>query len=88
MGPCRWYLDRPVSNSGRLKKLLLEVAAEQDWAWQVELVYSPDGVLVRTDEIVATSDSEILNRCQRWFNLARHVIELSIPQANIIDMNY
>ena len=28
---CQWYLDRPVSNSGRLKKIVLDIAAQQGW---------------------------------------------------------
>lgn len=83
---CIWYLDRPVSNSGRLKTLLLEMAKREKWNWEVDLVYSPDGVLVRAEEATATSDSEILNRCNQWFNLAREVIDQHIPEAWIIDL--
>jgi len=83
---CQWYLDRPVSNSGRLKALILEIAGEQGWNWEVELVYSPDGVLTRAEDIVATSDSEILNRCKRWFNLATEVVIAHVPDAQIIDL--
>ena len=28
---CRWWLDRPVSNSGRLKTFIGEIAAEAGW---------------------------------------------------------
>ena len=37
----------------------------------VELTFSPDHVLSHTDEIIATSDGIVLDRCQRWVNLAR-----------------
>ena len=40
-----WYLDRPVSNSGRLKGIMEQLAAERGWAWRVELVDDPDAVL-------------------------------------------
>jgi hypothetical protein len=83
---CLWYLDQPVSNSGRLKALLLDMAEKENWDWEVELVYSPDGVLVRAEETAATSDSEILNRCQKWFNLAREVIDQYVPEAWLIDL--
>ena len=83
---CVWYLDRPVSNSGRLKTLLEEFAEKGNWTWEVELVYSPDGVLARAEEAAATSDSEILNRCQTWFNLAREVINQHVPEAWLIDL--
>jgi hypothetical protein len=33
-----WLLDRPVSNSGRLKKLMEDLARENEWPWEVRLV--------------------------------------------------
>jgi hypothetical protein len=81
-----WYLDRPVSNSGRLRKIMLDLAAERGWPWQVELVQNPDAVLAATAEIIATADSVVLDRCQRWFNLARVVIGQHVPQANVVPM--
>jgi len=86
-GSCMWYLDSPVSNSGRLRGLILEIADKSDWPWQVELVYSPDGILARATENIATADGEILTRCQRWHNLAREIIEKYIPEANIVDLS-
>ena len=74
---CHWWLDSPVDNSGRLKGILHEVATEAGWPWQVELVTNPDRVLSATDQIVSSSDHAILDRCQRWFNLARPAIFLA-----------
>jgi hypothetical protein len=84
---CRWFLDSPVSNSGRLKAVVLEVAAQSDWPWRVELVHDPDAVLSQTDQVVASSDSVILDRCQRWLNLARLAIAERAPQANVADLS-
>ena len=83
---CHWWLDSPVDNSGRLKGILHEVATEAGWPWQVELVTNPDRVLSATDQIVSSSDHAILDRCQRWFNLARQVIAHHVPQARILDL--
>ena len=83
---CHWWLDSPVDNSGRLKGILHEVATEAGWPWQVELVTNPDRVLSATDQIVSSSDHAILDRCQRWFNLARQVIAKHAPQARIVDL--
>lgn len=83
---CHWWLDSPVDNSGRLKGILHEVATEAGWPWQVELVTNPDRVLSATDQIVSSSDHAILDRCQRWFNLARQVIAKHVPQARIVDL--
>jgi len=82
----RWYLDRPVSNSGRLKRIMEELAAARGWPWTVELVPNPDAVLSATAEIIATADSVVLDRCRRWFNLAREVVERRVPAANVVPL--
>jgi len=83
---CRWWLDKPVSNSGRLKSAILEAAGEAGWKMEVELSFSPDHVLSHTDEIIATSDGIVLDRCQRWVNLTRLLIAKHIPQARLLDL--
>jgi hypothetical protein len=82
-----WYLDSPVSNSGRLKTLLRKTALERGWDWQIELVPNPDTILSETYEFVATADSGILDRCQRWVNLARAAIEQFVPEATIVRLS-
>ncbi len=84
---CRWWLDSPISNSGRLKRLMLEAAVRAGWDWEVELVPNPDRVLSKTDHIIATSDRVILDRCQHWFNLTRCVIEQKVPDARVLDLS-
>ncbi len=81
---CCWWLDSPVFNSGRLKGIILATAAESGWPWQVELVTNPDRVLSAAEQIVSSSDHAILDRCQRWFNLARHVIANQVPRARLL----
>ena len=82
---CLWYLDRPVSNSGRLKKIIDQTAAERGWTWAVELVADPDPLLSRSDEVVATADSAILDACGRWFNLARETVTRHVPDAEVVE---
>lgn len=84
---CHWWLDRPVSNSGRLKTLILDLAHRRGWNWQVDLAMNPDRVLAESREVVATADSVILDQCGRWFNLARFVIAHGIPTANLVDLS-
>jgi hypothetical protein len=82
-----WLLDRPVSNSGRLKKIMETLAAENHWPWCVELVPSPDAVLSAAAEIVATADSIILDHCKSWFNLAKEAVTRSVPNAWLLDLS-
>jgi hypothetical protein len=84
---CRWWLDQPVSNSGRLKTLILKTANAAGWKMEAELTFSPDHVLSHTGQIIATSDGIVLDRCQRWVNLARLVIAERIPQARLLDLS-
>ena len=81
-----WYLDSPVGNSGGLKLFLLEIAAARGWNWRVEVVPNPDALLIRSDGIAATADSAILDRCSRWMNLVREVVQSRIQAARVIPM--
>jgi hypothetical protein len=83
----RWLFDRPVSNSGRIRALVQQTAAEQSLAWSVELVDNPDPILKQSIEVVATADSAILDAGPPWFNLARHVIETTAVRGQVIDLS-
>jgi hypothetical protein len=81
-----WLFDRPVSNSGRIRGILVETAEREGWNWSVELVDNPDTALKAFADIVATADSAILDRCASWLNLAQIVIDTHSPTARIIDL--
>lgn len=81
-----WVLDRPVSNSGRLKGLIEGMASERRWPWEVVLSDRADGELAESGEIVATADSGILDRGVAWLSLARRVVEASVPQAWLVEI--
>lgn len=84
---CHWFLDRPVSNSGRLRTLMLELAAASHWRWEVELDFNPDTRLAAAPAPVATSDSVVLDRCARWFNAACAIVSARVPAATILDLS-
>jgi len=84
---CVWYLDQPVSNSGRLKTIILDTARQRSWNWQVEIVADPDKVLIQATEPIASADSVILDGCRSWFNLARHIVTCRVPSANVVDLS-
>jgi len=83
---CTWYLDRPVSNSGRLKTIIYEVGGQHGWPWTVELVPDPDPLLIESPQIVATADSVILDGCARWLNLARRAVDDHLPDVEPVDL--
>ena len=81
-----WYLDRPISNSGRLRGLILDLARNQGWAWDVELVFNPDELLAASEGIIVTSDSGILNRCRHWLDLGGMLLKERLPGAWLVDL--
>lgn len=85
------YLDKPVSNSGRLKLIITDVVASRSSAqsplpWNVAVVDSPDTILKKSDGPVVTADSAILDRCQTWINLAAEIIRTRVPDAWVLDL--
>ncbi len=89
LGPVKalWLLDSPVSNSGRLKTLIGGLAEENKWDWEVELVISPDARLIKTNRVVASSDSVVLDGCRKWINLATAIINAKLPGATVIKLS-
>lgn len=83
---CHWWLDQPVSNSGRLKTLILQVAARTGPPTTVDLAFNPDSILAQTAHVVASSDGAVLDRCQRWVNLVRLAIAQHVPSARLVDL--
>lgn len=70
-----WFLDEPVSNSGRLKSIMMDLSREQNWNWNVQLEYSPDKVLIHQKEIIVTSDGIILDNVKSWCNALKWIIK-------------
>jgi hypothetical protein len=81
----KFYLDSPVSNSGRLKTKILECSEQWGMPVDVELIPNVDTVLAGKERIV-TGDSIILDECKSWFNLSRKIIEDHIQDAWVIDL--
>jgi hypothetical protein len=81
-----WLLDRPVSNSGRLKIALAELAAARGWDWDIELDHNPDRRLVAHEGVVATGDAWILDNSAQFVDLADAVISARCPGAWILDL--
>ncbi len=85
-------LDRPISNSGRLKRLIEETAIASsdndgdETTWSVRLAARTDRDLKRSPHVVASADSAVLDACERWVNLARWLVETRLPEARIVNL--
>lgn len=69
-----FYLDAPVSNSGRLKQRIMELLIDFTFEIQVEVIHNVDTVLEKLDNVI-TSDAIILNKCTSWINLNKKIME-------------
>ncbi len=81
----KFYLDSPVSNSGRLKTKILEYSEQWGMPVEVDLIPNVDAVLAGKERVV-TGDSIILDECKSWFNLSRKIIEDHIQDAWVVDL--
>ncbi|WP_300685657.1 DUF434 domain-containing protein [Chryseobacterium sp.] len=79
-----WVFDQPVSNSGRIKQILLEFADQNKLNWEAELQYNPDKFLAESPEVVVSSDAWILDHCKEWFNLIGYLIKEENLSVNLI----
>ncbi|WP_291146637.1 DUF434 domain-containing protein [Flavobacterium sp. UBA7680] len=70
-----WLFDKPVSNSGKLKQIIEEIASINNYNWTVELVNNPDKIIAERNLIAITSDAWILDNCLANFNLIKHILE-------------
>lgn len=82
----KFFLDAPVSNSGRLKTKILEHSSNWNLDASVELVPNPDSVLAKMERIV-TTDSVILDECISWFNISRRIIEQKVKNVKIVNLS-
>ena len=82
-----WLLDSPVSNSGRLKTLIGELAHENNWNWEIRLSLSPDTELIKTDFITVSSDSVVLDACKKWVNIGAEIVGKKVTGAWVISLS-
>jgi len=82
-----FYLDAPVSNTGRLKTRIFELLGSYPFVLKVELINNVD-VLLGQKEQVVTSDSIVINQCKSWYNLNYSIIDelqLDYVDLSVID---
>lgn len=69
-----FYLDAPVSNSGRLKCFIAERAEFFQLEIEIYVINEVDSVLESLANVI-TSDAIILNKCKSYLNLNRIIIQ-------------
>ena len=82
-----FYLDVPVSNSGNLKKVIVNTLSRYNFEVEVHNINNVDGILEKLENVI-TSDAIILDRCRSWINLNRRIIEGNIDRYSYIDFLY
>jgi len=81
-----FFLDAPVSNSGKLRQKIVEHSVGWEIPVAVELVPNTDAILAQKARIV-TGDSVLLDECGSWFNLSKQIVDDYIQGAWIVNMN-
>lgn len=83
-----FYLDSPISNSGRLKMKILELLNKYSYNVEVYLVNNADIILEKLENVI-TSDAIILDKCKSWINLALNIIDESLGDVylNLNNLN-
>ena len=68
-----FYLDAPVSNSGRLSGLIRQCAKGYGISVQTQIIPDVDRVLEQMEGVIS-GDAIILNRCKSWLNVMPLII--------------
>lgn len=80
VGKIIFYLDSPISNSGRLRGLIFENINLFSCPVEVELMFNPD-VQLYNKAIVVSADGVVLENCNVWFNLSKYCLDKSNVRA-------
>ncbi|MBX7218316.1 MAG: DUF434 domain-containing protein [Blastocatellia bacterium] len=81
-----WFLDQPISNSGRLAQKIRESAAAHDWPWIVEVVMNPDREVSNSGKLAISADSVVLDGVSHWVNVMAWLLEHQFPTAWLVDL--
>ncbi|MDE6517166.1 MAG: DUF434 domain-containing protein [Acetatifactor sp.] len=79
-----FYLDSPISNSGRLKEQIGALLKEFPFELQFEVIHNVDVTLENLENVI-TSDAIILDKCKSWFNLNSRIISENIGEYPFVD---
>jgi len=81
-----FLFDSPISKSGRLASDVTNRLRAAGLTGEARAVRVPEAILIGYDGIVVTSDSVIIDRVKRVFDLAGHVIRNRVPNPRLIEL--
>ena len=82
VGKVNILLDEPVSNSGRLKALIADIAEAGGYSFDLDIQIRRDvDRALYGKERVITTDSIILDHCASWVNLSAECVNRNEKQG-------
>lgn len=81
-----FLLDRQISNSGRLKQRIMGLSQGHGIHIEVLLTDHADALLMKKPA-VATTDSEILDPCNKWVNLVHPILKSASLQVAPVNLS-
>jgi len=69
-----FYLDSPVSNSGRLSSLIWQCADKYNISIETRIIPNVDQCLEQLEGVIS-GDAIILNRCISWLNIMPEIVK-------------
>lgn len=80
-----WYLDRPVSNSGKLAGLIRQIGQSEGIEWEVILDPDPDSTIINLPRRIAiSSDSWVMDESYGWCNLTALILR-NVEGVNVVE---
>ena len=83
IGKAVFYIDKPVSNSGRLAQLISETFIETPFETETVVMNEVDFELKKHENVIS-GDAIILDECKSWINFVRAVLEKEKLLGNAI----
>lgn len=71
----KFYIDKPVSNSGRLATSIRHITDQENWQVDTVLCNVPDREMIDQQGVILISDSHVLAGTTSWFNFGRWALE-------------
>ena len=79
-----FWIDAPVSNSGRLLKVIADKAEEMSFDIDIHMVKDADEELKKLGHVIS-GDSEIIGSCISWYNLYEELVH-EIPHVWVSEL--